>query len=113
MLDIQQIKELIPHRYQLLLDDKVTEMEEGARDVGYTNLSFNDPYFQVHFPDYPVMPSVLILESLAQVGAIAVLGMEQNIGKFGFLSGVYKSRFKFQVVPGDELKLEFEILRMK
>src|SRR5690625_3928103 len=78
MLDIQQIKELIPHRYPFLLVDKVTEMEEGERVVGYKNVTINEPFFQGHFPDYPVMPGVLIHESLAQVGAIAVLGMEQN-----------------------------------
>ena len=113
MLDIQQIKELIPHRYPFLLVDKVTEMEEGERVVGYKNVTINEPFFQGHFPDYPVMPGVLILESLAQVGAIAVLGMEQNKGKIGFLAGVDKCRFKRQVVPGDELKLEVEIIRMK
>lgn len=112
-MDIQQIKETIPHRYPFLLVDKVTEIEEGKRVIGLKNVTINEPFFQGHFPDYPVMPGVLILEALAQVGAIAVLGMEENKGKIGFLAGVDKCRFKRQVVPGDTLELEVEILRMK
>lgn len=112
-MNIQEIKEVIPHRYPFLLVDKVTEVEEGKRIVGYKNVTINEPFFQGHFPDYPVMPGVLILEALAQVGAIAVLGMEENKGKIGFLAGVDKCRFRRQVVPGDQLKLEVEILRMK
>jgi len=113
MLDSQQIKEIIPHRYPFLLVDKVTEKEEGKRVVGLKNVTINEPFFQGHFPKYPVMPGVLILEALAQVGAIAVLDMEQNKGKIGFLAGVDKCRFKRQVKPGDQLRLEVEILRMK
>lgn len=112
-MDIQQIKNTIPHRYPFLLVDKVTEVEEGKHIVGYKNVTINEPFFQGHFPEHPVMPGVLILEALAQVGAIAVLGMEENKGKIGFLAGVDKCRFKRQVVPGDQLKLEVEILRMK
>ncbi|MBO1005573.1 3-hydroxyacyl-ACP dehydratase FabZ [Pseudogracilibacillus auburnensis] len=113
MLDIQQIKDIIPHRYPFLLVDKVIEMETGKRVVGLKNVSANEPFFAGHFPDYPVMPGVLILEALAQVGAIAVLDMEQNKGKIGFLAGVDKCRFKRQVKPGDQLRLEVEIIRMK
>src|SRR5690625_5577513 len=113
MLDAQKIKDIIPHRYPFLLVDKVTEMEEGKRVVGLKNVTINEPFFQGHFPEYPVMPGVLILEALAQVGAIAVLDMEQNKGKIGFLAGVDKCRFKRQVQPGDQLRLEVEILRMK
>lgn len=113
MLDVEQIKEIIPHRYPFLLVDKVTEMEQGKRVVGLKNVSINEPFFQGHFPDYPVMPGVLIVEALAQVGAIAVLNIEGNKGKIGFLAGVDKCRFKRQVKPGDQLKLEVEILRMK
>lgn len=112
-MDINQIKEVIPHRYPFLLVDKVTEVEEGKRVVGYKNVTINEPFFQGHFPEHPVMPGVLILEALAQVGAIAVLGMEENKGKIGFLAGVDKCRFKRQVVPGDQLRLEVEIIRMK
>lgn len=112
-MDIQEIKETIPHRYPFLLVDKVTDIEEGKRVSGFKNVTINEPFFQGHFPDYPVMPGVLILESLAQIGAIAVLGIEENKGKIGFLAGVDKCRFKRQVKPGDQLKLEVEITRMK
>lgn len=112
-MDIQEIKDVIPHRYPFLLVDKVLEIEEEKRVVGLKNVTVNEPFFQGHFPDYPVMPGVLILEALAQVGAIAVLGMEKNKGKLGFLAGVDKCRFKRQVKPGDQLKLEVEITRMK
>lgn len=113
MMDIQEIKDVIPHRYPFLLVDKVLEVEEEKRVVGLKNVTANEPFFQGHFPDYPVMPGVLIVEALAQVGAIAVLGMEQNKGKLGFLAGVDKCRFKRQVKPGDQLKLEVEITRLK
>src|SRR5690625_6961973 len=106
MLDVDKIKKIIPHRYPFLLVDKVTEIEQGKRVVGLKNVTVNEPFFQGHFPEYPVMPGVLILEALAQVGAIAVLDMEVNKGKIGFLAGVDKCRFKRQVKPGDQLRLE-------
>jgi 3-hydroxyacyl-[acyl-carrier-protein] dehydratase len=112
-MDIEQIKETIPHRYPFLLVDKVTEIEEGKRVTGIKNVTVNEPFFQGHFPEYPVMPGVLIVEALAQVGAIGVLGMEANKGKLGFLAGLDKCRFKQQVKPGDQLKLEVEITRIK
>lgn len=113
MLDVQAIKEIIPHRYPFLLVDKVVEIEEEKRVVGIKNVTINEPFFEGHFPEYPVMPGVLILEALAQVGAIAVLGVEQNKGKIGFLAGIDKCRFKRQVKPGDQLRLEVEITRMR
>ena len=113
MLDIEQIKEIIPHRYPFLLVDKIVEMEDNKRVVGIKNVTVNEPFFAGHFPEYPVMPGVLIIEALAQVGAVAVLGMEQNKGKIAFLAGVDKCRFKRQVKPGDQLRLEVEIIRMK
>lgn len=112
-MDIEQIKETIPHRYPFLLVDKVTEIEEGKRVVGVKNVTANEPFFQGHFPDYPVMPGVLIVEALAQTGAIGVLGIEENQGKIGFLAGLDKCRFKRQVKPGDQLQLEVEITRLK
>ncbi|MDY0409465.1 3-hydroxyacyl-ACP dehydratase FabZ [Virgibacillus soli] len=112
-MDIQEIKETIPHRYPFLLVDKVLEVEEGKRVVGLKNVTVNEPFFQGHFPEYPVMPGVIIVEALAQVGAIAVLGMEQNKGKIGFLAGIDKCRFKREVKPGDQLRMEVEITRMK
>lgn len=113
MYDVQQIKEIIPHRYPFLLVDQITEIEEGKRAVGKKNVTINEPFFQGHFPDYPVMPGVLIIEALAQTGAFAMLMKEENKGKIGFLAGVDKCRFKRQVVPGDTLKLEVEIVRLK
>src|SRR5690625_588236 len=113
MLDVQQIKEIIPHRYPFLLVDKILEIEEAKRVVGIKNVTINEPFFQGHFPEYPVMPGVLIVEAMAQVGAIAVLNMEENKGKIGFLAGIDKCRFKRQVKPGDQLRLEVEIIRMK
>ncbi|MBS4218927.1 3-hydroxyacyl-ACP dehydratase FabZ [Bacillus sp. FJAT-49711] len=113
MLDIQQIKEIIPHRYPFLLVDKIVEIEEGQKVVGIKNVSANEEFFNGHFPDYPVMPGVLIVEALAQVGAVAMLKKEENRGKIGFLAGLDNCRFKRQVRPGDQLRLEVEIIRVK
>ena len=85
MLDIQQIKEIIPHRYPFLLVDKVLEVEEGKRAIGIKNVTANEEFFNGHFPDYPVMPGVLIVEALAQVGAVAMLKKEENRGRLAFL----------------------------
>jgi 3-hydroxyacyl-[acyl-carrier-protein] dehydratase len=113
MLDVNQIKEVIPHRYPFLLIDQVVEIEEGKRVVAKKNVTINEPFFQGHFPDYPVMPGVLIVEALAQAGAVAMLQKEENKGKIGFLAGIDSCRFKRQVVPGDTLMLEVEITRLK
>lgn len=113
MLDINQIKAVIPHRYPFLLIDEVTEIEAGKRVVAKKNVTINEPFFQGHFPDYPVMPGVLIVEALAQAGAVAMLKKDGNEGKLGFLAGIDKCRFKRQVKPGDTLKLEVEITRLK
>lgn len=113
MLDVQQIKDTIKHRYPFLLIDKVIEMEEGKRAVGIKNVTINEKYFDGHFPDYPVMPGVLIVEALAQVSAIAMLSKEGNQGRLGLLAGIDHCRFKKQVRPGDQLRLEVEINRLK
>lgn len=112
MLNIEEIKAIIPHRYPFLLVDQITEVEEN-RIVGKKNVTINEPFFQGHFPDYPVMPGVLILEALAQTGAVSILGKEENKGKIGFLAGIDKARFRRQVRPGDVLTLEVEITRIK
>ncbi|MCF3942717.1 3-hydroxyacyl-ACP dehydratase FabZ [Oceanobacillus alkalisoli] len=112
-MNIEEIKAIIPHRYPFLLVDKIEEIDEAKRAVGIKNVTINEPFFEGHFPDYPVMPGVLIVEAMAQVGAIAVLNMEENKGKIGFLAGLDKCRFKRQVKPGDQLRLEVEITRMK
>jgi 3-hydroxyacyl-[acyl-carrier-protein] dehydratase len=113
MLDIQAIKEIIPHRYPFLLVDRVTELEEGKRAVGFKNVTANEEFFNGHFPDYPVMPGVLIVEALAQVGAVAALSLEQNKGRLAFFAGIDNCRFKKQVVPGDVLRLEVELTKMR
>lgn len=113
MLDINQIKEIIPHRYPFLLIDHVLEIEEGERVLAKKNVTINEPFFQGHFPNHPVMPGVLIVEALAQAGAVAMLQKEENQGKIGFLAGIDSCRFKRQVVPGDTLILEVEITRLK
>lgn len=113
MLNIGQIQEIIPHRPPFLLVDKILEMEEGKRAVGIKNVTINEPFFVGHFPEYAVMPGVLIVEALAQVGAIAMLSIESNRGKLGFLAGIDGFRFRGQVVPGDTLRLEVEITRLK
>jgi 3-hydroxyacyl-[acyl-carrier-protein] dehydratase len=112
-LDIKGIQEIIPHRYPFLLVDRIVEWEAGKRAVGIKNVTVNEPFFQGHFPEYPVMPGVLIVEALAQVGAVAVLGMEENRGKMAFFAGIDKFRFRGQVRPGDVLRLEVELLRLK
>ncbi|GIP26267.1 3-hydroxyacyl-[acyl-carrier-protein] dehydratase FabZ [Paenibacillus sp. J23TS9] len=113
MLDINQIKELIPHRYPFLLVDRILEIVEGKKAVGIKNVTFNEPYFLGHFPDYPVMPGVLIVEALAQVGGIAMFNVMSNNHMIGLLTGIDNCRFKKQVKPGDQLHLEFEVTRTK
>ncbi|MGG1401360.1 3-hydroxyacyl-ACP dehydratase FabZ [Bacillus salipaludis] len=113
MLDIEQIKEIIPHRYPFLLVDRILEVEEGKRAIGIKNVSANEEFFNGHFPDYPVMPGVLIVEALAQVGAVAMLKKEENRGRLAFFAGIDGCRFKKQVKPGDQLRLEVEIIRLR
>jgi 3-hydroxyacyl-[acyl-carrier-protein] dehydratase len=113
MLDIQQIQAIIPHRYPFLLVDRILEIEEGKRAVGIKNVSANESFFVGHFPEYPVMPGVLIVEALAQVGAVAMLKKEENRGRLAFFTGIDNCRFKKQVKPGDQLRLEVEIIRAK
>lgn len=113
MLDINQIQEIIPHRYPFLLVDRILEVEEGKRAVGVKNVTMNEPYFAGHFPEYPVMPGVLIVEALAQVGAVAMLKMKENQGKLAFFAGIDGLRFRDQVFPGDTLHLEVEMTRVK
>ena len=113
MLDIQQIQSIIPHRYPFLLVDRIVEIEEGKRVVGIKNVSANESFFAGHFPEYPVMPGVLIVEALAQVGAVVLLQSEENRGRLAFFAGIDNCRFKKQVKPGDQLRLEVEILRAR
>ncbi|KZE63954.1 3-hydroxyacyl-ACP dehydratase FabZ [Fictibacillus halophilus] len=113
MLTIEEIKEIIPHRYPFLLIDRILEVDEGQRAVGIKNVTANEEFFNGHFPEYPVMPGVLIVEALAQVGAVAMLKKEENRGKLAFFAGIDNCRFKKQVVPGDQLRLEVEMTRVR
>ncbi|ADL53798.1 3-hydroxyacyl-ACP dehydratase FabZ [Clostridium cellulovorans] len=113
MLTINEIKEIIPHRYPFLLIDRIEEIVEGTKAVGYKNVTVNEPFFQGHFPQEPIMPGVLIVEALAQTGAVAILSMDEFKGKTAYFAGINKIRFKKKVVPGDVLKLETEIIKLK
>ncbi|WP_336634736.1 3-hydroxyacyl-ACP dehydratase FabZ [Lysinibacillus fusiformis] len=113
MLTSQQIQEILPHRYPFLLVDRIEELEEGKRAVGLKNVTINEEFFNGHFPQYPVMPGVLIVEALAQVSAVIMLTKEGNKGRLGLLAGIDQCRFKKQVKPGDQLRLEVEITRVK
>lgn len=112
LLDIVAIKEIIPHRYPLLLVDRIIEMVPGERIVGLKSVTANEPFFQGHFPDYPVMPGVLIIEALAQTGAVLML-QEGKKGQIPFFAGIDKARFRRQVVPGDQLRFELTVLQAR
>ncbi len=104
-LNIEQIKEILPHRYPFLLIDKVTEVVPGKMATAIKCVTANEDFFNGHFPKKPVMPGVLIIEALAQTGAVAILSEEENKGKIALFGGIKKARFKRQVVPGDVLEL--------
>lgn len=109
----EQIMEIIPHRDPFLLIDEINEIEPGKRVVATKYIKEDDFWFKGHFPDYPVTPGVLMIEMLAQAGATAMLALPENKGKLGLFAGIDKAKFKRQVVPGDTLKLEVEIIKVK
>jgi len=113
LMNIVQIKEIIPHRYPMLLIDRVEELMEGQRIVAKKNVTINEPFFQGHFPHEPVMPGVLIVEAMAQAGAVALLSLPQFKGKTAYFGGIDKAKFRKKVTPGDTLILEVEILKIK
>jgi 3-hydroxyacyl-[acyl-carrier-protein] dehydratase len=113
MLDIKEIQKIIPHRYPFLLIDKIESLEPGVKAVGYKNVTMNEYFFQGHFPEEPVMPGVLIIEALAQVGAVSILSLEENKGKIAYFAGINNAKFRKKVLPGDVLRLEVEIIKKK
>ena len=114
LLDTNQIQKIIPHRYPFLLVDAITELEPGKRIVGLKNVTVNEPFFSGHFPGTPVMPGVLIVESLAQVAAVLVLReIPDRESKLVYFSGIDRARFRQPVIPGDQLEMVVEVLRLK
>ncbi|MBI4536878.1 MAG: 3-hydroxyacyl-ACP dehydratase FabZ [candidate division NC10 bacterium] len=115
MLEYKDIQEILPHRYPFLLVDRILEIEEGKRVVGVKNVTINEPFFAGHFPGYPIMPGVLILEAMAQVGGILLmrtLGVQAS-KKVMFFTGIDRARFRRPVVPGDQLRFEVELLQLR
>ncbi len=112
-LNIKEIMEIIPHRQPFLLIDRIEELEPGKRAVGKKCVTYNEPFFAGHFPNEPVMPGVLQIEALAQVGAVAMLSMPENKGKIAYFGSINNAKFKRMVVPGDVLTLEVEIIKSK
>lgn len=113
LLDINQIQAIIPHRHPFLLVDRIVEIEEGKRIVGIKNVTGNEWFFQGHFPGQPIMPGVLILEALAQVGAVMVLRSFKAEGRIALFTGMDDVKFRRKVVPGDQLRLEAEVDRVR
>jgi len=112
-MNIGDIMRTLPHRFPFLLVDKIVELDEGKRAIGIKNVTVNEPYFQGHFPGLPIMPGVLILEAMAQVGAVIALKAPENEGKLVYFAGIDQVRFRKPVVPGDQLKIEVEAIKMK
>lgn len=111
--NVNEIQKIIPHRYPMLLVDKIIELEEGKKIVGIKNLTINEQFFQGHFPENPVMPGVLIIEALAQVGSVGILSLEQFKNKTVYFGSIKNAKFKKKVYPGDTLKLVMEITKIK
>jgi 3-hydroxyacyl-[acyl-carrier-protein] dehydratase len=112
-LDVNALLQVLPHRYPLLLVDRILSLEPGKRAVGLKNVSANEPHFQGHFPDRPIMPGVLIVEALAQVGAVLMLQIPENKNKLALFAGIDNCRFRRMVIPGDQLIMEVEVLRTR
>lgn len=113
LLSAKEIMEIIPHRQPFLLVDTIEKLEPGVKAIGRKCVSYNEPFFAGHFPGEPVMPGVLIIEALAQTGAVAILSLPENKGKTAYFAGINSAKFKQKVVPGDVLTLETEIIKVK
>ena len=113
-LDVRAIMEIIPHRYPFLLVDRILDLEEGKRIVALKNVTFNEPFFQGHFPGNPIMPGVLVVESMAQAGAVLLLhSRPERRGKIVYFAGIDKAKFRRPVVPGDAMRLEVSVLKLR
>lgn len=112
-MDINKIKQLLPQRYPFLMVDRVITFEPRKKIVALKNVTVNEDFFNGHFPQQPVMPGVLIIESLAQAAGLVMLNEEEHRGKIPFFTGIDKARFRRPVIPGDQLRLEIEVLRIK
>jgi 3-hydroxyacyl-[acyl-carrier-protein] dehydratase len=113
VIDAEGIQRILPHRYPFLLVDRVIELDPPRRAVGIKQVTVNEPFFQGHFPGYPVMPGVLIVEAMAQVGGVAVLSADEYRGKLALFAGIDSVRFKRQVKPGDTLRIEVELAQIR
>ena len=113
LMGIKEIQEIIPHRHPFLLVDCIEELEPGVKAVGYKSVTYDEPYFRGHFPQEPVMPGVLIVEALAQTGAVAALSIPENKGKLALFGGIKNARFRKQVTPGDVLTLHCELVEQR
>jgi len=113
MMDIKEIMSIIPHRPPFLLIDKVLKLEVGKKITAIKNVTMNEPFFTGHFPGLPVMPGVLIVEAMAQAGAVILLSLEQFKGKIAYFGAINKAKFRGTVVPGDTLKIEVEITKIR
>ena len=112
-LNIEQIQQILPHRYPFLLVDRIIDIEEGKRAVGIKNVTINDPFFQGHFPGHPIMPGVLIVEALAQVAGVVLLRKPENSGKMAYFMSIDNVKFRKPVTPGDQLRLEIAVIKSK
>lgn len=113
MLTTQEIMEILPHRYPFLMLDRILELEPGVRALGEKLVTINEPFFQGHFPNMPIMPGVLIVEALAQTGAVAALSQPENKGKLAFFAGIDTVRFRRPVRPGDTLRMEVTLDKIR